>query len=66
MDELRKSGKVAISVSELADVIGISEKGAYNLVRRKDFPASFRLGGRWLVSVSKLEEWAREQAELKS
>ena len=57
--------KITMSVSELAGALGISERNAYYLVKSKDFPASFKLGGRWLISVSKLEEWAREQAENK-
>ena len=52
--------KLAISVPEAAELLGISKPTAYILVRRADFPA-FKVGGRTLVSRTGLEAWVRKQ-----
>lgn len=54
--------RTALTVPELAASIGISRSGAYELVRRKDFP-SIRIGERWFVPVTDLQEWLSEQTE---
>ena len=51
-----------ISVQEMAVHLGISEKNAYNLVHRADFP-TVRIGRRIRVSREGLREWVRQQEQ---
>lgn len=48
--------KLAISVPEMAKVLGISRSMAYTLVNRADFPSA-RLGQRIVVPVDALKDW---------
>ena len=54
--------KKTYSVEEAAQVVGISARYMYDLVRTAGFPA-FRIGRRWLVSVKGLERWIEKQAQ---
>lgn len=54
------SERIALSVEETADLLGISVPSAYNLVRTENFPAR-RVNGRWLVSKKGLEEWLNKK-----
>ena len=49
-----------LSVPEVADVLGISRAGAYELGRRKDFPA-LKIGSRIVIPKDKLIRWIDEQ-----
>ena len=51
---------LAIPVPEMARLLGISPKKAYQLVKQPNFPAT-KLDGRILVSVQGLERWFNEQ-----
>lgn len=53
--------KLTYSVSEVAEVLGISRPKVYDLLHRDDFP-SFKVGGRVLVSVEGLRKWVAAQA----
>ncbi len=53
-------GKMAISTPELAKVLGVCEKTAYDLANSKGFP-SFRLGRRILIPTDALREWLNKQ-----
>ncbi len=53
--------KVALSVSEAAELLGVSRPTVYQLLNREDFP-SFRIGTRRLISRSGLEAWVAAQA----
>lgn len=53
--------KLAYSVVEVAQVLGISRPKVYYLLHRDDFPA-FKIGGRVLVSVEGLRKWVAAQA----
>lgn len=53
--------KLAYSVVEVAQVLGISRPKVYDLLHRDDFPA-FKIGGRVLVSVEGLRKWVAAQA----
>lgn len=53
--------KLTYSVSEVAEVLGISRPKVYDLLHRDDFP-SFKIGGRVLVSVEGLRRWVEAQA----
>ena len=50
---------VNLSVPEVADVLGISRAGAYELVKEKGFP-SLTIGNRIIVPKDKLIAWIEE------
>lgn len=54
--------KLALNVTEAAQVLGVSRQTMYTLIHRADFP-SFQMGGRRLISTEGLREWVREQAK---
>jgi predicted DNA-binding transcriptional regulator AlpA len=49
-----------LNAAQLADTLGISRAGAYNLLNRKDFP-TLRIGSRKLVPKHHLAEWIETQ-----
>ena len=51
-----------ISVQEAAVHLGISERNAYYLTRRADFP-TVRIGKRIRVSRDGLREWVQKQTQ---
>lgn len=53
--------KLAYSVDEAAQVLGVSRSTVYNLIHRADFPA-LKVGNRQLISREGLAEWVRKQA----
>ena len=57
--------KLALSVEETAEAIGVSLTGCYGLVRRADFP-SIRLGGRWIIPVDALRNWMNDRVKEKA
>ena len=48
--------KLALSVHETAEILGVSVPTAYELARRADFPA-FHVGRRTLVDRTGLRRW---------
>lgn len=52
--------KMALSVPELAQVLGVCEKTAYELANSNGFP-SFRLGRRLLTPTDALKDWLNKQ-----
>ena len=50
-----------LSVPELANVLGISRAGAYELVKSKGFP-SLTIGSRIIVPRDKLIAWVDEKS----
>lgn len=55
--------KLAYSLTETAQVLGVSRPTVYALIKRPGFPV-FQIGGRKLVSVEGLRDWVRNQAEV--
>lgn len=53
--------KLAVSVLEAAELLGMCPKTVYQLTRRADFPA-FKAGNRTIISVEGLREWVKNQA----
>lgn len=53
--------KLAYSVAEAAEALGISRPTVYNLIHQEGFPA-FKVGNRTLISVSDLRQWVTAQA----
>lgn len=60
------SERIALSASEAADMIGISKSKMYELIKSEDCDFAFMLGGRRLISRSKLEAWVERQTEAKA
>ena len=52
---------VTLNLEQAATVLGVSVPTMRCLVRRGDFPA-FKIGSRWMISRSALEQWAEEAA----
>ncbi len=52
--------KLALSVPEAAELLGMCPKSVYQLTRRRDFP-SFKAGSRTVISAEGLREWVKAQ-----
>lgn len=61
MKKMEAADKLALSVQEAADLLGISKPLMYTLVRRDDFPA-FKIGQRTVVNKRLLQVWLDRQA----
>ncbi len=57
--------KIALNISETAEMLGVSRPVVYQLMQRSDFPA-FKIGRRTLVARSGLEEWVKNQVSTES
>lgn len=55
--------KIAVSVSEAAELCSVSRPTMYEILNRADCKASFKLGTRHLVYVDALKDWVSRQAE---
>ena len=55
--------KLAYSLTETAQVLGVSRPTVYALLDQPGFPA-FRVGNRRLISVEGLRDWIRSQTEV--
>ena len=53
--------KLALSVEEAAEMLGISKPTAYQLTKVEGFPA-FKIGARTVISRARLEEWVKARA----
>ncbi len=53
--------KLAYTVVEAAEAIGVSDRKVRDLINIQDFPV-VRLGGRVLIPVEPLRDWLREKA----
>lgn len=56
MEQLSKAGKVALSLTECAAMMGIGRSKMHELARSEGFPA-LRIGRRILVPVDALKVW---------
>lgn len=55
--------KMAISVEEMADLLGISRSVAYKLSREEGFPSVRVSANRVIIPVKLLEKWLDSRAE---
>lgn len=55
--------KIALSVTEAAQLIGVGKSTMYELVKREDCDFAFTIGNRRLVSRAKLEAWVNRESE---
>lgn len=60
MDNSSKQ-KLGLTVTETAELLGVSRPTVYELINREDFP-SFRIGTRRVISRAGLERWVDAQA----
>lgn len=51
-----------LNIKGLCDYFDISEKTAYTLVRRRDFP-SIKVGGQYRILSDKLQDWMEKQTK---
>lgn len=56
LDELFSSYPVHLSVSNLAAVLGVTQKTAYEYLQSGDVP-SYRIGTRWLILRDEVKEF---------
>lgn len=56
------SEKLALSIREACDVLGVSRSYMYQLIHVEGFPA-LKIGNRVLISISDLQTWLSEQAK---
>lgn len=52
-----------MGVKEMAQYLGIGITNAYNLTRKKDFPAAFKIGGKVLINRNRLDEWINQKIQ---
>ena len=53
-------GPLGLSITQAAELLGVSRACMSQLVRRADFPA-VKIGGKYLISRAGLAEWLEEQ-----
>ena len=53
--------RIAVTVAEAAEMLGMCQKTVYQLTKRADFPA-FKAGNRTIISVEGLQAWVLRQA----
>lgn len=53
--------KAALTVKEMASVLGIGSNLAYDLTNLKGFPV-LKIGGRKLIPTARLHEWVNQNA----
>lgn len=53
--------RLAVSIPEAAALLSVSKPTMYEITKRSDFTAAFRVGGRTLVSVAGLQSWIERQ-----
>ena len=56
--------KVALSITEVSELLGVSRPVVHQLIHQPDFP-SFRIGKRYVIPKSALEEWVSLQVKEK-
>lgn len=55
--------KLTYNVSEAASVLNVGRNTMYEIMRRDDFDAAFRVGSRWLISREGLKNWIERQTK---
>lgn len=54
--------KMALNVTEVAEVLGISRSLMYTIIHRADFPA-FKMGTRTLTGTADLRAWVSKMSQ---
>ncbi len=58
--------ELVYDVTEAAAALHISRRTMYELMNREDFPATFKVGRRRLISKARLAEWVDAQTQKES
>ena len=53
---------IAVKAAEAAKMLGVSKPKLYEIARREDFRAAFKVDGCLLFSVDGMRAWVQEQA----
>jgi len=59
----QKENKMCMSIEQMSAELGISLTNCYRLAREKTFYPCKKIFGRYVVDVSLLREWLREQGK---
>lgn len=62
---MNPNDKIALNVTDVAQMLGLSRPTVYKLCNQKDFPVA-RIGGRLLIPREKLKAWVEAQTEGKT
>lgn len=57
---MQNNTKLTVSITDTAEILGVSVPTVYKLIKRDDFP-SFKVGRRTLISYVGLSEWIERQ-----
>lgn len=57
----REKERLALTVYEMAEQLGIGLTNAYKLIKSKSFYPAKKIGGRYVVSCEQLNKWLNEQ-----
>ena len=63
MNEFDQLEPIAVRAGEAARLLSVSKPTLYELAKRNDFHACFKVGGCLLFSVEGLREWVSKQSE---
>ena len=63
MSELEKLEPIAIRAGEAARLLSVSKPTLYELAKRDDFHAGFKVGGCMMFSVDGLRAWVALQSK---
>lgn len=58
---MRAQNRLAVNVSEAAQMLGVSRPTMYEILNREDFKGDFRVGSKRLISVQALQDWIDRQ-----
>lgn len=61
LDDLFEGYPALLSVAKLAEVLGVTQKTAYDYLQSADVP-SYRIGNRWLILRDEVKNYIRTQA----
>lgn len=61
--EAKAMEPIAVRAGEAARLLGVSKPKLYEIAKREDFTAAFKIGGCMMFSVEGLRSWVTEQTE---
>lgn len=61
--KINSTTRQTYSAPEIAEYLGISRTGAYNLMQAEDFP-SIRIGNRVMVTIAAFDAWLEQQQNM--
>lgn len=56
--------RLSVNVSEAAALLSVSRPVMYQILKREDFTADFKVGSKHLISVKGLQEWIEKQTAI--